>query len=151
MERVTAALKNLDLTDEQKAKAQQILSDARNKAQEIRGQAQGQGEQARQKFRELMEETRQKLSDVLTPEQRDKLREEMQQQQQQQQQGPASQPAGDAPRRERPAPKDKPKDNGNQVEKKPPAGGLPSRSAGRSGTGFRSDEAGRTTRSAFFV
>jgi Spy/CpxP family protein refolding chaperone len=72
--RIQEAVGQLNLSDEQKVKINGILDEARTKAQAIRQEAAAQTRPEREPFRQLMQETRQKIHEVLTPEQRQKLR-----------------------------------------------------------------------------
>ena len=73
-----AAMQQLDLSAEQKEKIRTIMQDSREQMQTLRQGANGGDRQAmREKFRTLMEETRTKVNDVLTDEQKTKLKELM--------------------------------------------------------------------------
>jgi Spy/CpxP family protein refolding chaperone len=69
----------LDLTPDQKTKVDAIFKDAADKARELRKEAAGQENRGamRDKVQELTQGLREKLAGVLTPEQREKLRENL--------------------------------------------------------------------------
>jgi Spy/CpxP family protein refolding chaperone len=73
-------LKDLDLTAEQQTKVDALLDESRAKMQALRGEAGGAGAgntEGREKMRAALRETREKLDEILTPDQRTKLREKM--------------------------------------------------------------------------
>ena len=73
-----AAMQQLDLSDEQKTKIRTIIQDSREQMQTLRQDGNGGDRQAmREKYRTLMEQTRTKVNDVLTDEQKAKLKELM--------------------------------------------------------------------------
>jgi Spy/CpxP family protein refolding chaperone len=78
VEQLTENLAKLDLSDEQKAKVRSLMDDARQKGQQLREEIRNGGADAREKARELFAQTREQLSQVLSAEQRDKLRDLMQ-------------------------------------------------------------------------
>ena len=80
MQRLQQALKTLDLTDDQKPKVEQALTKARKKLAELAPKARPAkpSPELREKFRAVMEDLRSQLTDILTPEQREKLKSEMQ-------------------------------------------------------------------------
>lgn len=80
LEHIQSILSQLDLSDEQKSQAKEILVTARAKLKEIIDEARASGdrEAAQPKIRALMQETRQQLVGLLTPEQKEKFRELMQ-------------------------------------------------------------------------
>ena len=75
--RLRQALGTLDLTPEQKEKTDALLADANTQAKAIREQAAGDRDAARDKAKELAQSLRPKLAAVLTPEQKQKLAEQM--------------------------------------------------------------------------
>lgn len=77
IEQLRDAIEQLNLTDEQKSKAEQILQDTRTKLRVLRDEAAGDIEKIRDKAREIINDTRQDLQEVLTPQQQEKLRELM--------------------------------------------------------------------------
>jgi len=74
-EKLKGMLAQLDLTDDQKPKVDQILSDAQDKAQAIKVESKG-GDKtaAKEKTKQLFKDTTEQLSKILTTEQRTKLR-----------------------------------------------------------------------------
>ena len=78
LDRLRDGLAKLELSDEQKAKVKQVFDDVRVKFADLREQLQKGSQEAREKVRDLMMDTRQKLGDILTPEQKEKLRSFMQ-------------------------------------------------------------------------
>ena len=76
-DRLRENLQKLELSDEQKAKVKDLLEDVKARGEALRAQLQSGGEEARDKMRQLFEETRQKLANILTEEQRTKLRDLM--------------------------------------------------------------------------
>jgi Spy/CpxP family protein refolding chaperone len=79
VQRFQEALKDLNLTEEQKPKVQAAFADARKKLAELAPQPGQPTPETREKFRAAMEELRSKLTEVLTPEQQEKFRTAMQQ------------------------------------------------------------------------
>ncbi len=77
VEQLRDAIEQLQLSDDQKAKAEQVLGDMRIKLRILREEAAGDMEQIRDKAREIFNDTRQDLQEMLTPEQQQKLRELM--------------------------------------------------------------------------
>jgi Spy/CpxP family protein refolding chaperone len=78
VERLRAALGELDLTDEQKTQVDTILSETRSKVEALRGDVQQTDPQAlREQVRTIMQETREKIAEVLTPQQRAQMVEKM--------------------------------------------------------------------------
>jgi Spy/CpxP family protein refolding chaperone len=75
------ALKDLNLTEEQKPKVQAAFADTRKKLAELAPTLQGgqASPEIREKFRAAMDELRTQLTDVLTPEQKEKFHDAMQQ------------------------------------------------------------------------
>ncbi len=74
LHRWNAMAKWLQLTDEQKARIESILDNAREQARKIRDDASLTREQKRKQLLELRKNTRQEIGSVLTLEQREKLR-----------------------------------------------------------------------------
>lgn len=79
IQRFQGALKDLNLTEEQKPKVQAAFADARKKLAELAPQPGQPTPETREKFRAAMEELRSQLTQVLTPEQQEKFRAAMQQ------------------------------------------------------------------------
>ena len=80
VQRFQDALKDLNLTEEQKPKVQALFADARKKLADLAPTVQG-GQptpETREKFRAALEELRTQLTDILTPEQLEKFRAAMQ-------------------------------------------------------------------------
>ena len=73
LEHFKAALEQLDLTTDQKEKIKTIVSDARTKLQALKGESDGKGQ-----AREILQKARQDVMAVLTPEQKQKLKEILQ-------------------------------------------------------------------------
>jgi Spy/CpxP family protein refolding chaperone len=75
------ALKDLNLTEEQKPKVQAAFANTRKKLAELAPTLQGgqASPEIREKFRAVMDELRTQLTDVLTPEQKEKFHDAMQQ------------------------------------------------------------------------
>ena len=80
LDRVQGAIKQLDLSDEQKSQIKGLMEDSAAKFKELRDQG-ATGDDLRTKAREVFTETQQQLRSILTPEQQAKLRELMMQQQ----------------------------------------------------------------------
>jgi len=74
MPRLENALSQLQLSDDQKQKVDQVLADARQRLQDLRAETQTDGSQMREKFQIIMQDTRQQLRAILTPQQLQKLR-----------------------------------------------------------------------------
>ncbi|MCS6830560.1 MAG: hypothetical protein RMM08_11310 [Armatimonadota bacterium] len=74
LHRWNALSKWLQLSDEQKANIKNIVGSAREQARKIRTDTTLTPEQKRQQLQELRRNTRQQIGSVLTPEQREKLR-----------------------------------------------------------------------------
>ena len=70
-ERIRDAAAKLDLSAEQKEKIEKVLSDARDKLAKLRENPQAN----REAMRSLFQEVRTKIGEILTPEQREKIRE----------------------------------------------------------------------------
>jgi Spy/CpxP family protein refolding chaperone len=81
VQRFQDALKNLNLTEEQKPKVDAALADARKKLAALAPAVQGgqPNPEVREKFRTAMEDLRTELMGVLTPEQQEKFRASVQQ------------------------------------------------------------------------
>lgn len=81
-QRMTARLEELidklDLTQEQKDKYQAILAETREKMAKAREEAQGDLQAMRERGQAVFRETREKLEGILTPEQRQKMRDMIQ-------------------------------------------------------------------------
>ena len=81
IERMRENFGKLDLSDEQKKQVEALLSETEKQIAAIRAEAAkapatgGAGSETRAKFRELMQANRKRLNEILTPEQRQKLRE----------------------------------------------------------------------------
>lgn len=73
--RMAKILKELDLTDKQKAELKPILEDRRAQAKAIHEDAKLTPDQKREKMKELAKATHQKIAAILTPEQKVKLKE----------------------------------------------------------------------------
>lgn len=76
--RLEEAIATLNLTGEQKEQADKIVAELRTKADEIRAAAANDPQAAREQAREASNAAREELVKILTPEQREKLRETMQ-------------------------------------------------------------------------
>jgi Spy/CpxP family protein refolding chaperone len=76
-DKLQAALDSLNLTDDQKAKVNDILADAKTKRQAVLTDASLNEEQKRAKMKELHEGLLTKLNEVLTPEQQAELKSKM--------------------------------------------------------------------------
>jgi Spy/CpxP family protein refolding chaperone len=72
--RLRGAMEKLELNDDQKKKVRDLFEDAGKQARDLRDKARAGDQEARDKLRTLMQGTRQKLGDVLTEEQKQKLR-----------------------------------------------------------------------------
>lgn len=77
LERLRNRIEELDLTEEQRTQARQVLQETRQKMQELRNQAQGDMQAMRDQAAPILQETRQRLMQILTPEQQQKLSEMM--------------------------------------------------------------------------
>lgn len=88
MQRLRQALQKVGLSDEQKEKVQQLFKDSRTRLEAARQEAAGTGQQGADKLRAAGTELREKLVQILSDEQREKLRELMESNA-----GPATQPA----------------------------------------------------------
>jgi peroxiredoxin len=73
LERLRDALPKLKLSQEQQQQIRGLLEEMRSKGTALREQAAA-GDDVRAKGRELLEETRKRVDEILTPEQREKLR-----------------------------------------------------------------------------
>jgi hypothetical protein len=76
-ERFNENLAKLGVTDEQKTKIESILADTKKQFEEIRDDLMNGDQAAREKMGELMGDMRRQVGEILTQEQRDKLRELM--------------------------------------------------------------------------
>ena len=76
--RLRGAMEQLDLTDDQRTKVHDLFDDVGKQARDLRDKAQAGDQEARDKLRTLAQDARQKLGDILTEEQKQKLRELMQ-------------------------------------------------------------------------
>ena len=76
-ERFHENLSKLGITDEQKTKIDSILADTKKQFEEIRDDLMNGDQAAREKMGELMGDMRRQVGEILTQEQRDKLRELM--------------------------------------------------------------------------
>ncbi|HEY7118291.1 MAG TPA: hypothetical protein VH475_17010 [Tepidisphaeraceae bacterium] len=76
LQNVQAKLAELNLTDDQKVKVRSAFEETRRKFQELRPQLQGgpPSPELREKIRTTLEDFRKQLDDILTPEQREKIR-----------------------------------------------------------------------------
>lgn len=75
-ERLKAALEKLDLSAEQKEKVKKLMEEEKAKMEELRKEAQsGDRQKVRDKSMAAMKEIRDKLTEILTPEQQEKLKE----------------------------------------------------------------------------
>ena len=88
--RVKEALKSVELTDEQKHKLDALLAESQRKAKELTQRTQAE-------MRELMQETRAKVEALLTPEQREKMKQSRPQGKSGNGQGEQSKPKPNAP------------------------------------------------------
>ena len=77
-DRLKAAVDELNLTDDQKAKLGPIFDDAKAKTQSVRGDATLTADQRKAKMKEISADLHAKVHAVLTPEQRAQLKEKMQ-------------------------------------------------------------------------
>jgi Spy/CpxP family protein refolding chaperone len=77
-ERLKAAVDELNLTDEQKAKLGPIFDDAKAKSDEVRGDATLTADQKKAKMKEIGADLHAKVRAVLTPEQQEQLKAKMQ-------------------------------------------------------------------------
>jgi Spy/CpxP family protein refolding chaperone len=78
VQRFQDALKDLNLTEEQKPKVQAVFANARKKFAELAPQGGQPTPETREKFRAAMEELRTQLTDILTPEQKESFHDAMQ-------------------------------------------------------------------------
>ena len=76
-ERLQQSLAKLDLSDDQKKKVEGVLADAKKQGEELREGLMAGDEQAREKIGAIMMDVRRELGEILTQEQREKLREMM--------------------------------------------------------------------------
>jgi len=72
-----AAVESLNLTDDQKAKVEDIFADGKTKRQAVSSDASLSDEQKKAKMKELHSATMAKLNEVLTPEQQTELKSKM--------------------------------------------------------------------------
>ena len=77
-DRLKAAVDELNLTDDQKAKLAPIFSDAKAKSDEVRGDATLTADQRKEKLKEIGTDLHAKVHAVLTPEQLTELKAKMQ-------------------------------------------------------------------------
>src|SRR5690349_19459938 len=75
--RLREHLQELDLSADQKARIKSLFDDVREKGEELRREAQMGVDDARGRARELFLDTRKQLGEILTAEQREKMREIM--------------------------------------------------------------------------
>jgi Spy/CpxP family protein refolding chaperone len=75
MQRINEAMEQLELSDQQKGEVDAILAESRQKMQQLRQEVEESGQRVQGQFRDLMRQTRDKLDEVLTDEQKTKLRE----------------------------------------------------------------------------
>jgi periplasmic protein CpxP/Spy len=73
--KLAKVLKQLNLTDQQKADLKPILMDQRTQAKAIREDSKLTPEQKKEKMKDLMKATHEKIAAILTPEQKAKLKE----------------------------------------------------------------------------
>jgi Spy/CpxP family protein refolding chaperone len=80
LQRFQQALKSLDLTEDQKPKVEKALTEARKKLAKLAPNARPAkpSPELREEFRAVMEDLRSQLAEILTPEQREKLKSQMQ-------------------------------------------------------------------------
>lgn len=101
IEQITAALQQLDLSEEQKPQVETALTSLRQDLRRMTAEARENAtdpETAGQAVRQRMEQFRQTLMEILTPEQAQRLREEMQRRNPQQgNRPPGDRPPGDQP------------------------------------------------------
>jgi len=76
-DKLQGALDSLNLTDDQKAKVKDILTDAKTKHQAVMTDASLNEDQKKAKMKELHEAMMSKLNEVLTPEQQAELKKKM--------------------------------------------------------------------------
>jgi Spy/CpxP family protein refolding chaperone len=74
LQRLRESMRQLELTPEQREEIDQILSQAREQMQEMQQHLEEEMHRRREEIRQLFEQTREDLHDVLTPEQRQRLR-----------------------------------------------------------------------------
>ena len=84
-ERLERMSRELNLTTEQKEKIRPLLEEQSKQMSELRSNTSLTPEQKRDKARAMMTETREKIQAVLTPEQKEKLKQHMEQMRQQRQ------------------------------------------------------------------
>jgi Spy/CpxP family protein refolding chaperone len=77
LDRIATQLKQMDLSDEQKKKIDQIMADARTEFEQLRDQARSGSQEAREKLLDLFSDTLRKMESVLSPEQLQKLRDNL--------------------------------------------------------------------------
>jgi len=75
LERLRHALDQLNLTDEQKQQVKTVFEDTREKMKALRDESGGDREVMREKGRKIIEDARDRINSILTPEQREKLKE----------------------------------------------------------------------------
>jgi len=75
LELLKEQVQKLDLSDQQKKQIDQIMADARVKFSDLREQARAGSQEAREKILDLYSETLKKMQEVLTPDQKKKLQE----------------------------------------------------------------------------
>jgi Spy/CpxP family protein refolding chaperone len=76
-DRIQDALKQIDLSDEQKTQVATLMDDTKTRLKAVREKAEAAGEQARHEFRQIVDEARNQLQSILTPEQQEQLKEKM--------------------------------------------------------------------------
>lgn len=74
VQRLHAAILKLDLSAEQKQKIASVVNDARQQIQSLQQQARGDRQELAQKVRTVAQNARRQINEVLTPDQRQKLR-----------------------------------------------------------------------------
>ncbi|MCC6424738.1 MAG: hypothetical protein IT447_14785 [Phycisphaerales bacterium] len=75
IERLQKALDQLNLTDDQKQQVKTVLDETRTKLKALHEESGGDREAMHEKGRKIIEEARDRINSILTPEQREKLKE----------------------------------------------------------------------------
>lgn len=75
MERMHHALDQLNLTEDQKQQVKAVMTETHEKLKALRDESDGDREAMREKGRKIMEDARTRIMAILTPEQREKLKE----------------------------------------------------------------------------
>ena len=77
LDRIASQLKQMDLSPEQKKKIDQMIADARPKFEQLAAQARSGSQEAREELLDLFTDTLKKMENELTPEQLQKLRDNL--------------------------------------------------------------------------